>query len=86
MKDGTKIEEEKAVADAHPYGLRPFSRSQYINKFKTLTEGIISQKESKRFLKIVQNLKSLKAKDVKNLNIQVMPKLKKNKSDKTGIF
>ena len=86
MKDGTKIEEEKAVADAHPYGLRPFSRSQYINKFKTLTEGIISQTESKRFLKIVQNLKSLKAKDVKNLNIQVMPKLKKNKSDKTGIF
>mgnify|MGYP001189793391 CR=1 FL=1 len=86
MKNGAKFEEEKTVADAHPYGLRPFSRSQYINKFETLTDGVISKTESRRFLKIVQNLKSLKSKDIKNLNLQVMPKFKKKKSTKNGIF
>ena len=38
------ISEEINVADAHPAGKRPFTRKEYINKFKTLTDGIISQK------------------------------------------
>jgi len=62
------------VADAHPSGLRPFRRSNYIEKFKTLTEGIITVSESKKFLKMVQNLKNLKSKDLMHLN----PKIKKN--------
>ena len=60
MKDGSKIIEERGVADAHPSGIRPFRRSNYIQKFNMLTDGIISQKESKRFLMLVQNLKKLK--------------------------
>ena len=52
---------------------------KYINKFETLTDGVISKTESRRFLKIVQNLKSLKSKDIKNLNLQVMPKFKKKR-------
>ena len=86
MKNGAKFEEEKTVVDAHPYGLRPFSRSQYINKFETLTDGIISKTESRRFLKIVQNLKSLQSKDIKNLNLQVMPKFKKKNLQKMAFF
>ncbi len=86
MKDGSKIEEELGIADAHPNGRRPFSRSHYIEKFKSLTDRIISEKESKKFLKLVQNLKYLKAKDVKNLNAQVMSKIIKQQSSKTGIF
>ena len=60
MKNGSTISEEIDVADAHPAGKRPFEREQYIEKFRSLTDGIISEKESKRFLKIVQNLKNLK--------------------------
>ena len=60
MKNGSTISEEINVADAHPAGRRPFEREQYIEKFRALTDGIISNKESKRFLKIVQNLKNLK--------------------------
>ncbi len=86
MKDGSKIEEELEIADAHPNGKRPFSRSHYVEKFKSLTDGIISQKESKRFLKLVQNLKSLKPSDIRNLNIEVISKFKKKKFLKTGIF
>ncbi len=74
MKDGSTIEEEKEVADAHPNGLRPFRRSNYIEKFKTLTDGLITKTESNKFLSLVQNLKNLKSRDLLNLN----PKVKKN--------
>jgi len=72
-------------ADAHPYGLRPFKRNNYINKFKILTDNIISVKESNRFLKDVQNLKNLKNGKLYKLNIEVNKKyLKRNY--KKGIF
>ena len=85
MKDGTKIEQEKEIADAHPNGLRPFGRSNYIEKFKMLTEGLITQKESKRFLSSVQNLKKLKAKDLRSLNVELKSKTLKT-SKKFTIF
>jgi 2-methylcitrate dehydratase len=85
MKDGTRISAEQEIADAHPNGRRTFKRSHYIEKFKSLTDGLISQKESSRFLKLVQNLKFLKAKDLQNLNIQ-MKKSSKKKTKNTYIF
>ena len=86
MKNGLTISEEINVADAHPAGKRPFGREQYINKFKTLTNGIISKKESKRFLKTVQNLKNLKSKDLIGLNIEMIPKAKNRLIKKKTIF
>ena len=87
LKDGSIIEEQKEVADAHPSGNRPFVRANYIEKFKTLTDGIISSKESARFLRSVQNLKKLNSKDLHSLNVQVLPKhLKKKKISKETIF
>ena len=86
MKNGSTISEEINVADAHPAGQRPFGRNEYINKFKSLTDGMISKKESARFLKVVQNLRKLKAKDLKGLNIEVMPKIKNKSKTSKGIF
>ena len=43
----------------------------YINKFLTLTDGILDKKESDRFLKTVQNLKNLKPGQLHKLNIEV---------------
>ena len=86
MKNGSTIYEEINVADAHPAGKKPFGRKEYINKFKTLTDGIISQKESKRFLKCVQNLKKLKSKDLKSLNVEILSKMKKKTKKVKGIF
>ena len=85
MRNGSTISEEINVADAHPAGKRPFGRKEYINKFRTLTDGIITKKESERFLKLVQNLRKLKAKDLKGLNIEVMPKVKR-KSKPAKVF
>ena len=72
-------------ADAHPYGARPFKRENYINKFLTLTEGIIDSKESDRFLRIVQNLRNLKSGQLDKLNIEVRKSKIKNNTKK-GIF
>ena len=86
MSDGSVIKEEKEVADAHPNGLRPFRRANYIEKFKNLTDGIITKSESNKFLALVQNLKNLKHRDILNLN----PKIKKNliskKASNNSIF
>ena len=86
MKDGSKISEEINVADAHPAGKRPFLRKEYINKFKSLTEDIISKKESDRFLKCVQNLPKLKAKDLMGLNVEIKSSIKDKTKSSKGIF
>ena len=87
MKDGTKITDEINVADAHPAGDRPFKREQYIKKFRTLTDGLISSSESKRFLENVQKLKRINSGDLKKLNLQVVSKAnRKSKKPLKTIF
>ena len=79
LKNGKRLSEELDKADAHPYGARPFKRGNYINKFLTLTEDIISKNESNRFLKTVQNLRKLKSGQLNKLNIEIKKsKLKRN--------
>jgi len=85
LKNGKKIIEQQSLADAHPYGSRPFKRQNYIKKFLTLTDKILDKKESSRFLKTVQNLKKLKTGQLSMLNIEVKKsKIKRNL--KKGIF
>ncbi|MEO0393274.1 MAG: MmgE/PrpD family protein [Pseudomonadota bacterium] len=72
MEDGSKIVDELGLANAHPFGARPFKREQYIEKFKTLTDGLITTEESERFLELVQRLPNLSVDEVRQLNV-VMP-------------
>jgi 2-methylcitrate dehydratase len=69
FQDGSKIEDELAVANAHPMGARPFERADYIRKFEILTDGIISTRESNRFLEAVQELPRLPAGELHRLNV-----------------
>lgn len=69
LSNGSKIEEELAVANAHSYGARPFQRSDYIHKFKTLTQGCITPQEQEAFLELVQQLPYLKPIDLMQLNL-----------------
>src|SRR5699024_7534830 len=50
FEDGSTLVDEIAVADAHPLGARPFARANYVEKFNTLAEGIVSDSEQARFL------------------------------------
>lgn len=87
MKDGSQIRERMDNANAHPNGARPFARPQYIQKFQTLTEGVIDKKESERFLKLAETLPNLNAAQLKTLNVVVSKEnLKGNTRDKKGIF
>ena len=87
FNDGKKITDEIAVANAHPLGAKPFVRANYIHKFETLTEDVISKEESKRFLQVVQRLPQLTAAEVGELNVVLPPnKLTCATRDQRGIF
>ena len=87
FNDGKKLVDEIAVANAHPLGAKPFSRANYIHKFETLTEDLVSSAESKRFLALVQRLPQLTGSEICELNVVLPPeKLTCATRDKRGIF
>ena len=69
MKDGSRLVDELGVANAHPNGAKPFARDQYINKFRILTDGIITTREQNRFIEAAENLASLGAGELSALNV-----------------
>ena len=69
MKDGSVISDEQAVANAHTSGERAFKREDYIKKFRTLLEGLVSENEQERFLKLVQRLPELSESEVCQINV-----------------
>jgi 2-methylcitrate dehydratase len=84
FRNGSRIVDEMAVANAHPLGVKPFTRRDFIHKFKILTDGIISTGESERFLDAVQRLSDLRAIDLHELNVELPEsELKKGRP---GIF
>ena len=86
MNDDGIISDELGLADAHPSGRKPFTRSNYIEKFKSLTDGAITISESRKFLKNVQNLKKLTSRDIQKLHIEVKKGNKPKKLSESGIF
>jgi len=85
--DSKKLVAEIAVANAHPLGARPFGRADYLRKFERLTESLVSARESKRFLQLVQRLTQLTAAEVGELNVALPPgKLTRAVRDTRGIF
>lgn len=53
LANGKTIKDSKACANAHPFGKTPWKRPDYIRKLESLTHGILSDMERKRFLKAV---------------------------------
>ncbi|PTX04111.1 MmgE/PrpD family protein [Pararhodobacter aggregans] len=71
LDDGSRIVDELALADAHPDGARPFVRANYVRKFLTLSEGVLSASEQQRFLDVAEGLADLKAGDLGQLTFAV---------------
>ncbi|MFB7186454.1 MmgE/PrpD family protein [Streptomyces sp. NPDC056230] len=67
LKDGSVIEDELAVADAHPAGARPFDRSAYVGKFRTLAEGLVTEFAQHAFLDTAARLADLPTGDMDGL-------------------
>ena len=73
LADGSSIQDEIAVAHAHPLGARPFGPRSYVGKFMALSEGVIPAFEQDRFLHAVERLPGLSADDLFGLTFTVPP-------------
>jgi 2-methylcitrate dehydratase len=71
LRNGARITDEIRVANAHPLGAKPFGREDYRRKFQSLTDGILSPQESRRFLDVVQDLAGLRPGELRRLNLAV---------------
>ncbi|MCX4672979.1 MmgE/PrpD family protein [Streptomyces sp. NBC_01381] len=67
LEDGSVIEDELALADAHPAGARPFGRPAYARKFRTLAEGVVTPDAQDRFLAAAEHLAELGSPDLDGL-------------------
>ena len=87
MKNGDILEDELAVADAHPAGARPFARDDYVRKFNTLTQDLVSEKERQQFLEAAYRLPELSASELGALNVTLdLAELSSAEPDGRGIF
>ncbi len=84
--DGRKLAEQIDVPDAHPRGLRPFSRADYIRKFDRLVAGRADQDERTRFLETADRLPELDADGVRCLTITAAPSVFAGDHQSAGIF
>ncbi|PWE54898.1 2-methylcitrate dehydratase [Metarhizobium album] len=73
LMDGSTVEDELAIADAHPLGARPFTRPDYINKFRSLADGIVAGAEQDRFIAAVERLMDLAPAELAGLTFTVEP-------------
>ncbi|MGC0252260.1 MmgE/PrpD family protein [Pseudactinotalea sp. Z1748] len=86
LTDGSTIVEEIAVADAHPYGARPFGREQYVAKFRTLAQGVLDDDEIERFLDVAERLPHLSGPQLGELTITAPAGLLAGAGAPGGIF
>jgi len=85
LADGSVISDEIAVADAHPAGAHPFTREQYVAKFRTLADGVIAADVQDQFLHAVTGLPNL---DADHLAALSLPGIEQSEEqpDTWGIF
>jgi 2-methylcitrate dehydratase len=86
MTDGSVVEDEIAVADAHPLGARPFARENYIAKFRLLAEPVLDPAEIDRFLDLAERLPQLTADEERQLTIVAKPGVLAGAPAPKGLF
>jgi 2-methylcitrate dehydratase len=84
---GTRVSEERLVADAHPNGRRPWRWPDYLGKLEELTDGLLIRDARERFADLAGRLGRLSADEVRRLNPglpvgRVLP----DRPDGRGIF
>jgi len=83
LKDGRVIAGEKAVADAHPNGRKPWAWPDYLGKFEGLAGGLLAAAELARFPALVRRLPDVSAAEVIGLT-PVLPEGAVTPSAPTG--
>lgn len=67
LADGTRIEDSKACANAHPFGKTPWKRQNYVRKLENLTRGLVSDDEAEKFLSLVDHLERAEPQELAGL-------------------
>ncbi|WME23821.1 MmgE/PrpD family protein [Brachybacterium sp. GU-2] len=86
LADGRTLRDEIAVADAHSQGARPFARAQYIDKFRSLADGVLEEREIARFLDAAENLAELPSGQLHRLNVLAAPGVIDPSAAPKGLF
>ena len=86
MHDGSVIEAEKAVADAHPNGRAPWDWSDYVGKFDRLSENLIENNQRDHFIALAERLDQASAADVLQLNPALTEGTVDEGRNRRGIF
>lgn len=61
LKNGSKVEDSKACANAHPFGKTPWKRPHYIKKLESLTKHLLGADAREKFLALVDTLETADA-------------------------
>jgi len=86
LADGSTVIDEISVADAHPLGARPFTRADYVRKFRLLAEPVLEPAEIDRFLALAERLPELTADEVRQLDIVAAAGVLEAAPSPTGLF
>ncbi|WP_065570985.1 MmgE/PrpD family protein [Microbacterium oleivorans] len=86
LADGSTVIDEISVADAHPLGARPFTRADYVRKFRLLAEPVLEPAEIDRFLALAERLPELTADEVRQLDIVAAAGVLEAVPSPTGLF
>ncbi len=84
--DGSVLEDQIEVADAHPRGARPFGRDDYIAKFRSLAAEHATPAEQDRFLNHALALSTLPAGQLWNLTVQIPVEQLQSQALPRGLF
>ncbi len=70
LDDGTTVEGELALANAHPRGARPFGREQFVAKLERLSRDAVSAEEVARFVAAATAVAQLEAGGLCDLTLE----------------
>ena len=85
FEDGSRIESEKAVANAHVYGDSPWGRAEYVRKLRDLTEGLCTVEEQDRLIGAVERLEKLSGTELRGLTAR-LDAAELQQAPSTGIY
>lgn len=71
LKNGSTVEDEIDVPDAHPRGSTPFGRDDYLRKFHELAGLYATPGEQERFLSVALALSNLASGRLNELNVEI---------------
>lgn len=86
MRDGSTLEDEIDVADAHPHGRKPFGREDYVAKFRELAQQQVNETEQARFLDVAFVLSTLSAGQLDALTVTALASAVETADLKPGLF